>query len=102
MSSAAGFLLHVLPRGLVRIRYYGFLANGCRARLLSRCRDALGQPDDAPVRPDAQSVEHDELLRDLLPQRLNLCPNCGRGPLRTVELIARSPPAYHPSRRVAA
>ena len=36
------FLLHVLPKGFVRIRYYGFLANGTRAHLLSRCRDALG------------------------------------------------------------
>ena len=95
------FLLHVLPRGLVRIRYYGFLANGCRARLLSCCRDALGQPDDAS-QPDAQPVDHDELLLDLLPQSLHLCPNCAKGPLRTVELIARAPPVYHPSRRVAA
>ena len=97
------FLLHVLPHGLVRIRYYGFMANGCRARLLSCCRDALGQPDDnTPVQSDVQPIAHDELLRDLLPQRLNLCPNCGKGPLRTVEVIARAPPAFPRSRRVAA
>ena len=39
------FLLHVLPKGFVRIRHYGFLANGCRARLLSCCRGALAQPE---------------------------------------------------------
>ena len=43
------FLQHVLPKRFVRIRYYGFLANGCRARMLSSCRVALGEPA-APVR----------------------------------------------------
>lgn len=38
------FLLHVLPTGFVRIRYYGFLANGSRTRLLAACRRALGEP----------------------------------------------------------
>ena len=32
------FLLHVLPRGFVRIRFFGFLANRCRATLLPNCR----------------------------------------------------------------
>ena len=32
------FLLHVLPRGFVRIRSFGFLANRCRATLLPQCR----------------------------------------------------------------
>ena len=32
------FLLHVLPRGFVRIRFFGFLANRCRATLLPQCR----------------------------------------------------------------
>ena len=32
------FLLHVLPRGFVRIRFFGFLANRSRATLLAQCR----------------------------------------------------------------
>jgi hypothetical protein len=32
------FLLHVLPRGFVRIRFFGFLANRSRATLLPQCR----------------------------------------------------------------
>ena len=32
------FLLHVLPRGFVRIRFFGFLANRRRATLLPQCR----------------------------------------------------------------
>jgi len=36
------FFLHVLPRGFVRIRFFGFLASRRRAGDLPRCRRALG------------------------------------------------------------
>jgi len=35
------FLLHLLPKGFVRIRHFGFLANRRRAALLPRCFAAL-------------------------------------------------------------
>jgi hypothetical protein len=35
------FLLHLLPRGFVRIRNFGFLANRQRARLLPLCFSLL-------------------------------------------------------------
>src|SRR3984885_4596780 len=38
------FLLHVLPDGFQRIRYYGFLANRYRAEKLARCRELLNMP----------------------------------------------------------
>jgi hypothetical protein len=31
------FLLHILPRGFVRIRQFGFLANRARGKKLARC-----------------------------------------------------------------
>ncbi len=48
------FLLHVLPKRFVRIRYFGFLAPRCRAHDLAQCRQALAvEPspisDTAPV-----------------------------------------------------
>ncbi len=36
------FLMHVLPRGFTRIRYYGFLANRHRAQKLAAIRGMLG------------------------------------------------------------
>jgi hypothetical protein len=42
------FLLHVLPKGLVRIRHFGFFANRRRENSLARCRALLG----AAARPD--------------------------------------------------
>jgi hypothetical protein len=46
------FLLHVLSRGFVRIRFFGFLANRCRATLLPQCRLLLlsnSKPHITPV-----------------------------------------------------
>jgi hypothetical protein len=42
------FLLHVLPEGFQRIRYYGFLANRYREQKLARCRQLLAMPQPEP------------------------------------------------------
>jgi hypothetical protein len=39
------FLLHVLPKGLVRIRHFGLFANRRRSAELQRCRELLGAPE---------------------------------------------------------
>ncbi len=96
------FLLHVLPKGFVRIRHYGFLANGCRARLLECCRGALGQPDDTKLEQVSRRSEDNGPFLELLPQRLRLCPQCGRGPMRCIEVLGRPPPNHHRPRRAAA
>jgi hypothetical protein len=38
------FLLHVLPAGFHRIRYYGFLGNRVRRKNLAQCRQRLQMP----------------------------------------------------------
>jgi hypothetical protein len=49
------FLLHVLPRGFVRIRFFGFFANRCRPTLLPLCQQLLAQVhrsrDASPASP---------------------------------------------------
>ena len=49
------FLIHVLPDGFHRIRYYGFLGNCHRARKLAQCRQLLGMApaDQADIDPTA-------------------------------------------------
>jgi hypothetical protein len=49
------FLIHVLPRGLVRIRHFGLFANRRRSAALERCRELLGtaacvDPPEPPSR----------------------------------------------------
>lgn len=46
------FLVHVLPEGFQRIRYYGFMGNRYRKQKLARCRELLGmRQSDTPVKP---------------------------------------------------
>jgi hypothetical protein len=83
------FLLHVLPKGFVRIRHFGFLANRRRATLLPLCWQAL----DALPPPQAET--RTSTTRKSRP--LWLCPNCG-GPMVVIERLTaaqiqlRSPP----------
>ncbi len=44
------FLLHVLPKGFVRIRHFGFLANRRRATTLPLCFPVLGSAPQATRR----------------------------------------------------
>lgn len=82
------FMLHTLPRGFVRIRHGGFLANSCRRRKLALCRTLLRSA--APTPPE--SVE------DAKPDTRLPCPQCKRGYLARIEIPASSPRAvaHHP------
>ena len=71
------FLLHVLPSGFQRIRYYGLLAARCRKQRLALCRRLLGMADaaaPAPARPGWR-----ERYEQLTGQSLSACPACGVG-----------------------
>jgi hypothetical protein len=72
------FLMHVLPKGLHRIRHYGLLANGNRAANLARMRELL---DTA-----ASELEpHVDILA--MPEaQLQPCPCCGGG-MRVIEVF---------------
>ena len=79
------FLLHVLPRGFVRVRHFGLQANGCRSRLIATARQLLHAP--ASPQPDKT---HRESWRDLY-RRLTgrdpaRCPYCDQGTLRPAAL----------------
>ena len=50
------FLLHVVPRGFMRIRHFGLLANRTRRGLVRQCRDLLGHPPPADAAPESAAV----------------------------------------------
>jgi hypothetical protein len=83
------FLLHVLPRGFVRIRNFGFLANRKRATLLQLCFRLLPH--------SAQRTESAASSAALSIDSLCKCPVCG-GTMHVIErlssaqLLLRSPP----------
>jgi hypothetical protein len=71
------FLLHVIPKGLMRVRHFGFLANRSKARL-STCRQLLGLLPALPKPP--QRSTH-ELMLALTGIDLTRCPRCQKGTL---------------------
>ena len=84
------FLGHVLPRGFMRLRHYGFLANRHKARTLRRCRELLGQPSEPPPRC-AKSVV--QWMQEITGIDLTQCPHCGARPLIRLPLSPLSIPA---------
>jgi hypothetical protein len=81
------FLQHVLPKGFVKVRYFGFFAPGCRKRLLALRQqlehdypETTGQPEAAP--------------NDAAPAPSLCCPSCGQPLLfqRTIQPTGRCPP----------
>ena len=55
------FLLHIVPRGFMRIRHFGLLANRRRATALAQCRQLLAVPAPlAPADPPADEPPPDD------------------------------------------
>jgi Putative transposase len=83
------FLLHLLPKGFVRIRHFGFLANRRRTALLPLCYRLLDAVQPSQSEPEASPA------KELNP--LWLCPQCGGSMvvierLTAAQLQLRSPP----------
>ena len=67
------FVQHILPRGFVRIRQSGFLANTCRATRVALARSFLASPASPTTATDAIAPATTET-----PTRATwACPRCG-------------------------
>jgi hypothetical protein len=80
------FLLHIVPNGFMRIRYYGFLANRFRKEKLDLCRQLLGvdRNETAEIVDDKSS----ELQAQVTSQEQR-CPKCEKGVMEIIERIPR-------------
>lgn len=92
------FLLHVLPRGFMRIRSYGLLANTHRRAKIKLCRVLLGVRDESPESPlETQTGDTHGQTEGEKPR---VCPICGSRRLTSLKLprqpllslSARAPP----------
>jgi hypothetical protein len=81
------FLLHVLPKGFVRIRHYGLLANRNRKQKIARCRTLL----EAPQPEEATQQTRRERLLEQIGVDIERCPACGEGRMTIVAEIDRLP-----------
>jgi len=76
------FLIHVLPKGLHRIRHYGLLAGTAKAEMVAKARELLAVPATEP--------EADE---DVVTEHVQQCPCCG-GRMIVIETFE---PGTHPT-----
>ena len=79
------FLLHALPKGFVRIRHFGFLANRNRTENLTKIRQLHGLPETDKV--IEKSVE--EMMLKLTGIDITLCPCCKKGKMQVVAEIPK-------------
>ncbi len=78
------FLLHVLPDGFQRIRYFGFLANRYRAERLALCRQLMQMPPPPTAAEPKDYRDHYEALTGI---SLKTCPLCRCGTMAVVEVF---------------
>ena len=89
------FLMHVLPQGFHRIRYYGLLTSPTRAKNIARIRELLAIPL-IPI--DAIKAAHTKASTSAQPEEPKApehpCPCCG-GHMRIIETFLRGQQPKH-------
>jgi len=82
------FLMHVLPKGFVKIRYYGILAVRNRKTTLARCQKLTGS---IKYEATLKGLKPTEVLLVLFGKDVTLCPCCGTGKLVPSNGLSRPP-----------
>ncbi len=83
------FLIHVLPAGFHRIRYFGFLCNRQRQSKLAQCRELLGMERDEAAAPTLRP-DYRALHLSLTGTSLTLCPACRHGTMVVIEVLVQA------------
>ncbi|MCP4764206.1 MAG: IS91 family transposase [archaeon] len=81
------FLLHILPNGYVRIRYFGILSNSNKNEKLTNCFNLLGERWEKQSSPQNAS----SCLLFIMNIDITLCPNCKTGHMFLYKEILKEP-----------
>jgi len=84
------FLLHVIPKGFVKIRFYGLLSNRNKKEMLIKCRELLHDPTS-----DDETAEEnhtgESLMVGISENDYLVCPECQKGKMFIVMVIEPQP-----------
>lgn len=80
------FLMHTLPKGFVKVRYYGLLANRNRKTKLVLSRKLTNSISYKPVFEGLSTIE---ILCILLERDVTLCPTCKKGKLNLINAFLK-------------
>jgi len=81
------FLLHVLPDGFVKIRYFGFLAHRNRKQAIGKIRELIGPASD-PVTIRQETVA--EMMLRVTGIVIGVCPMCGVGKMKAGTVLPKT------------
>jgi hypothetical protein len=77
------FMLHVLPKGIKRIRHYGLLASACKTKRLAQARQALGMSITQVNAIESAA----DFMRRVARLEVLCCPRCKAGHLNVVKTL---------------
>ena len=87
------FLLHTLPKGFMKIRYFGFLSNRDKKANVNLCRVLLGHPPEL-MEKTKKSIK--EIMLELTGTDISLCPSCKKGTMRITEVLLPLTKSFKP------
>lgn len=76
------FLQHVVPAKFMRIRYFGFLANPCKAKNVKIIRKELSYTPPTKDEKDTQTI-----MFELTGIDISICPACKKGQLHQIQQL---------------
>jgi len=86
------FLLHILPRGFIKIRYFGFLAHKNKKQAITRLRKLIDTEAKLPKKIRETIVE---MMLRLTGNDITCCPKCRKGKMKIIRKLPRH--NYSPS-----
>ncbi len=94
------FLLHVLPQGFLKVRYYGIFTNTRRKENIKKAKELLAEEQEGQKQEDIEDgtqvwEKQDTIWTEILVEikkyfKLN-CPVCKKGRMRFVSVIPYEP-----------
>ncbi len=101
MAENIRFLLHILPEGFFKVRYYGIFANTCRRKNIVKAKELLTEEksdqnreaiEDGKQIWEKRDTVWTKIMEDIKTHMKHNCPVCHNGRMRFVGLVRESPP----------
>jgi len=80
------FLLHVLPPGFMKIRYFGFLSNNNKKQTIPLLRKLIDPNAKLPEKTKETIIE---IIFRLTGEDITCCPECKKGKMRMIKKISK-------------
>ena len=81
------FLLHVLPKQFMKIRYFGFLSNTNKGQLIPLIRRIIDSEVPLPETPEETVAE---MLFRLTGEDITCCPECKKGKMGVIKRLSKT------------